>query len=479
MEKELLDQINHSEDRLWSYDRDLICTVVNRNMSEDFKTAFGYVLKPGDYILENVPEPLNSMWVERYELALQGEKVEFEDQFDIRGVSSYVKVVLVPIIEDERVVGAACTSRDITERRLAELKVIQNEAYLIAQIENTSDAIWSVDRNYNLLTINTAMTVGYEQAIGVRLSVGDNIVESTPERQGVKKMWKGWYDRALRGEHFKELQTFDYGGETAYVELSFNPIRIASEVAGVACFGKSITELKSSELALKKSLESKDRFFSIVAHDLRGPVGNIRELIKILSAKGMKLSASQEQELIKHLRSASENVYELLDNLLSWAMSQQKMVAVDQKEMVVLEVAEDSIKNYRPSAESKMIATQIDIAPDLMVTADQRSLQSTISNLYNNAIKFTDELGTIKITAVRQEGEILFQIEDTGVGMSPQTMEGLFDESNISSLPGTKKELGTGLGLLLCQEFVKLNKGRIWVKSIEGKGSSFFFTIPD
>ncbi|MCV9386733.1 sensor histidine kinase [Reichenbachiella ulvae] len=477
--KHLINQINLSNDRLWSYDRDLKCTVVNERMSLDYKIAFGEALKPGMHLLKNVPEPLYSQWLHRYQLAFEGEVQVFVDTFQIEGVPTHVQVTIVPIIEEGEVIGAACTSHDITEQRNAELQVLQNQAYLTAQIENTSSSIWSVDRNYKLLIANSVMTNSFEHLFGARLYPGVDILESFSVRPKEERdNWKKRYDRALKGERFTVKDDFDFGGEFLYTETSFNPIEIEGEIVGVACFGRNITDSVLAEMALKKEIEIKNKFFSIVAHDLKGPAGNIIELVKILNSKALKLSDDQRQEILGHLATASEDVYELLDKLLAWALSQQNMLAIDKETLDVRDVVEESIKAYRPSADSKIITTKIKIKEGLKVFVDKRAFSSTIANLYNNAIKFTREMGEITISAIEESDHFLLTVKDNGVGMEEETASRIFDEASMMSNPGTKQEKGTGLGLILCQEFVKLNGGEIWVKSEQGKGSEFNFTIP-
>lgn len=447
-------------------------------MSRDYELAFGIRLEPGVSILANVPEPLYTTWKERYSRAIQGELLVFEDRFEIEGIPTYVQVSVFPIIEDGEVIGAACTSRDITQSKMAQKQLIEHEAYLVAQVENTYDAIWSVDRDFRILVINTAMREGFKGAFGVCLEVGDDIVRAVPDDGDMREKWSERYRRALSGESFSITEGFQYLENPAYIEVSFNPIRVEGLIVGVACFGRNITAIRNSEIALKKEVEVKDKFFSIIAHDLKSPVGNIRELIKILNSPELKLSADQRGLILGQLEEASENVYELLDKLLSWSLSQQKMMVVNRELLNLSEIVEESVKPYRTSAESKAIDTVLKVDDGLEVMADKRSIISTIANLYSNAIKFTEELGEIRVEVLDRQEDFMISVSDSGVGMDADTAGSLFNESEMLTKPGTKHERGTGLGLLLCNEFVKLNGGEIWVESTLGEGSTFFFTIP-
>ncbi|WP_109830876.1 PAS domain-containing sensor histidine kinase [Reichenbachiella versicolor] len=473
--KALIDQINHSKDRLWSFDRNLICTVTNNLMANDYKTAFGIKLEPGVSVLQNVPEPIYSVWYERYTSVINGELQTFQEYFQIEGVPSYVEVTIVPIEEDGEVIGGVCTSRDVTKRVQAQMSWHKSEAQLVAQFENTKDSIWSVDADYCLLTMNSILYQNFKIAFGVDLTVGDCIIDLIPEP--LRTLWKSRYDRALKGENFQEIDHFEIENIPQYVEVLFNPIKVEDQIIGVACFTKDITAIKISELEAKEASDTKDRLFSIIGHDLKGPVGNIREMAKLLESNGGSFDQDTSLNMIRHIRESSEKVFTLLENLLNWSLTLQGKFKLDKKELDAEALIAESIAPYKEVAKSKKIDTQIDVVKGLMVNGDLRALSSILSNLFSNAIKFTLPGGEVEMSIKKDSEGIVFAVKDNGQGMSNERLESIIN-NEARSTEGTGNERGTGLGLSLCKEFVRLHDGQFWAESKEGEGSTFYFKIP-
>lgn len=473
-QKDLLAQLEHTNDRLWSYDPDLKCTFVNRNMSDDYLKAFGYRLVPGMSILHNVPEPLLSVWDERYRRALKGIKYTIVDRFEIEGVPEYVEVSLNPVIENDQVISVACSSKDISFSKRVEIQLKQSEANLNAQIENTSESIWSVNERYEMVTMNSTFHTEFNEAFRCNLKIGDPVIRYLPK--SIKEVWKKRYDRALAGERFKEVDTFQLSGKTRYIEISYNPVNIEGKNVGVACFTKDITDLKTSALELKEAVDTRDKFFSIIAHDLRGPIANIHQLAQILKLSEGNLD--QHKLTIEMLANSSGSVYTLLDNLLNWALSQQGIIELKKQTLNLKELIEEGIAPYKLNANLKKLNIEVPVDDRIKVAADRPTVSTIISNLFNNATKYTPEKGMIRISAKGNGKNVYIYIKDSGVGMPQEKVEAILEESTIESTPGTKAEKGTGLGLTLCKEFVRLNGGKFTVESEEGKGSSFGFSLP-
>ncbi|MEO9966291.1 MAG: PAS domain-containing sensor histidine kinase [Reichenbachiella sp.] len=472
-QKDLLAQLEHTNDRLWSFDPDLNCTFTNTNMSEDFYHAFGIRLAPGVCVLQNVPEPLRTFWNERYQRALAGEKFGLVEHFEIEGVPEYVEVSFNPVIEDDMVTGVACSSKDISKTKRAEIQLKQSEANLYAQIENTSDSIWSVNRKYEMVTMNSVFQKEFSQAFRCDLKIKDRIISYLP--RSLKTVWRGRYDRALSGERFEVVDKFEYDDKARYVEISYNPVQIEGKIVGVTCFTRDITALKTSELELKKAVDTRDKFFSIIAHDLRGPIANIHQLAQVLKLNESEMK--KNNEALEMLANSAGSVHKLLENLLNWALSQQGIIELKQQTLNLGDLINEGIAPYRLSAELKNLTVDVDIEADLSVRADKPTATSIIANLFNNATKYTPEKGNIRISASAHGKAIAVKIEDNGVGMSADKVAAILAEQGVESTPGTQAEKGTGLGLTLCKEFVRLNNGKFALKSTEGNGSCFEFTL--
>lgn len=473
-QKDLIAQLEHTNDRLWSYDRALNCTYVNSNMSEDFLKAFGRRLEIGTSVLDNVPEPIRSVWEERYNRALSGERFTIVDHFEIEGVPEYVEVSFNPIRENGEVMSVACSSKDISVGKRAELKLKQSEANLYAQIENTTDSIWSVSDQYAIVTMNSVFNREFNRVFRCDLQLGDVIINYLPEPY--RTIWKERYDRSLAGEKFEIVETHEFEEPATHISIAYNPVLVEGKIVGVACFTRDITALKDSEVELKNALGSRDKLFSVIAHDLRGPIANILQLTKLL--KMQKGDIEVHQNALNLLANSSASVYRLLDNLLNWALSQQGIIELKPERHPLKKLVHSAIEAYQINANLKRLKVNVEIDPDIYVFADQSTFSSVIANLFNNAIKYTSEGGSIGLDAIPNDKEVTIQIKDTGIGMSKEQIELILQKDSLKSTLGTKHEKGTGLGLVLSKEFIKLNKGKFNIRSEKGKGSVFEFTLP-
>lgn len=235
-------------------------------------------------------------------------------------------------------------------------------------------------------------------------------------------------------------------------------------------------ELKRSEQKLKELNATKDKFFSIIAHDLKNPFNIILGLTDLLSEDYESFSDSDKKELLSELNLSSKTTYTLLENLLTWALSQQGRIEVKKEELNLAELAQASVSPYTPNSRKKNIDIEIDVPEDQMIFVDKYTMSFMIGNIVNNAVKFTPEGGSINIASKSDSEWIELLIRDTGVGMSEKQINKLFRIEESNSTLGTNNEKGTGLGLILCKEFIKKNGGDIRVESEIGKGSIFIIT---
>ena len=235
----------------------------------------------------------------------------------------------------------------------------------------------------------------------------------------------------------------------------------------------TITIMKNREL--KKLHVVKDKIFSLVAHDLRSPMGALATTLKL--AEKNRLDPETQAQLFKDISNRVDNTFSLLDNLLRWAKSQMKgMVSTP----VYFDVQEESFtvtNALQYVAENKGITIDNHIEKH-QVYADRDMFAVVVRNLTANALKFTFGNGTITLDSELSDGMLVVSVKDTGIGMSQEVQEKLFQLSEIKSRRGTNNESGTGLGLVLSADFVKANGGRIWFTSVQGKGSTFFFSVP-
>ena len=236
---------------------------------------------------------------------------------------------------------------------------------------------------------------------------------------------------------------------------------------------KEVLEQQAVQLLL--SNQQKDKLFSVVAHDLRGPLDALKGLLDFLKEK--KLSEPEIGGMMAELRRHVDSSAELVSNLLYWASNQLNGPVVTPVLLPVDEVVQETSTLFAQSAREKEVLLRNDISPLLVGYADKDVMQVVLRNLISNAIKFSESGGLVSVHGVRKAAEIEICVTDTGIGMTKDELERIRRKESFTSY-GTANEKGTGLGILLCHEFAEANKGKFYVESEWGKGSRCYFTIP-
>jgi signal transduction histidine kinase len=230
--------------------------------------------------------------------------------------------------------------------------------------------------------------------------------------------------------------------------------------------------------ALAQANRLKDNMFSIIAHDLRGPMGTLKGLLEFLDADTAREDQEGYEKLLGTIKNSASSTYTLLENLLTWARQQKQEIRFEPKAANLSSLVGEIIQLKLPAAEKKRIRLSKNIDRELQCTFDQQMIRLVMRNLVDNAIKFTPEGGTIDIRGELKEGEVQLAVADSGVGISREVKARLFDQYHLYSSKGTNNEGGSGLGLKLCHEFVRKHEGEIIVESESGKGSKFIVTLP-
>ncbi|MEE8442041.1 MAG: hybrid sensor histidine kinase/response regulator [Spirochaetia bacterium] len=236
--------------------------------------------------------------------------------------------------------------------------------------------------------------------------------------------------------------------------------------------------IKRQKEELNRLNATKDRFFSIIAHDLRGPFMGLLGALELLRDSGSDLDENATHELIVNLYETSERTYHLLENLLEWARSQQRSVKVAPELLAVGELVRETVDLFQSSADQKNIKMSVILPDNLTAYADRNMINTVVRNLVNNAVKFTQRGGSVSVTGTRRGELVEVTVADTGVGMEPSETKDLFSPAAHRSRPGTDGERGSGLGLLLAHEYVIRNQGTLTVESRPGEGSRFTFLVP-
>jgi signal transduction histidine kinase len=230
---------------------------------------------------------------------------------------------------------------------------------------------------------------------------------------------------------------------------------------------------------LQKLNTNKDRFFSSLAHDLKTPFNAILNLTQILKEDADNLDQADIKELAQDIHATSEQAYKLMDNLLQWSLFETGAMRYQPAPLSLQEIAVNVTSLLRPLASTKGVHLCIASSEDVLVYADRQMVHSILQNLVTNAIKFTPAGGKVSISFVASDNNAVVTVADTGVGMNEAQMQRIFSDGYVCpSTKGTAGEMGTGLGLLLCRQFVEQNGGRIRVMSELNKGTTFTFTLP-
>jgi len=224
---------------------------------------------------------------------------------------------------------------------------------------------------------------------------------------------------------------------------------------------------------------TKDKFFSIIAHDIKNPFNAILGFTSLLEANFTEWTDEMKLEIINMIHSSSKNLYQLLENLLQWSRSQRGIIEFKPERIELKVLLHSVIDLMKVTAEAKNIELTV-ILPknELTITADRQMLDTILRNLIGNALKFTNRGGKVQVKVEAIVGFVMIKITDNGVGMQSALLQNLFRIDANFTTPGTNNEIGTGLGLILVKEFVEKHGGEIRVESIVGQGSVFYFTLP-
>ena len=240
----------------------------------------------------------------------------------------------------------------------------------------------------------------------------------------------------------------------------------------------SLIELRKSEEKLKELNATKDRLFSIIGHDLRGPISSFKLIIDMMIDDCDLSDSVTLMGILQGIQKSAGSTYDLLENLLAWARSQQNEIVFSPEKIALDEVVSKTIDLLSNICKDKEIVINNYVTESTTVYADKNMLMTVLRNLISNAIKFTPKGKQIQVFANRTQNEHLITVKDNGTGIKPENLGKLFKITEHLTTYGTNGEKGSGLGLLLCKDLIGKHNGNIWVESELGKGSTFIFTLP-
>lgn len=378
------------------------------------------------------------------------------------------------LIDDYQCVLTAMDVKNV--RKLKELELRFRKLF-----ETSLDGIILLNADNGIVldmnhVISELLQINQEELLGKKIwniGVFKSIVDSEDTFFRLKqKSDIQFYTLKLNNEKAIEVEvvsnTFQYDGKK---EIQCN-IRDISERRRIE------KELEQNKARLEELNTSKDKFFSIISHDLRSPFNCIIGFCELMINKIDHKDYKGIEEYADKIQKSSWHAMDLLTNLIEWSKSQSGKMEFKPEVFYLKDLVDEVVQFTSGPAEQKGIMVSYNIVDDLIIEADKAMLNTILRNLISNSIKFTNPKGFIYITAVQNPSETLISVLDNGVGMPPEKTDKLFKIEESKSTKGTFDEKGTGLGLLLCKEFVCQHGGEIWVESIVDMGSRFNFTIP-
>lgn len=267
-------------------------------------------------------------------------------------------------------------------------------------------------------------------------------------------------------------------GAADYLTKPFNAAELTARVENQVKYILSQRKLKHANMRLTKILAMKDRLFSIIGHDLRGPISSMHNLLEIVLNETSNLKNESLNHIISLGLQSTNETLTLLENLLYWAKAEQGDIPFSPRYLVVSDLVYATLNLLQTQIEDKNLNISTTFENNITLYADENMLKTIFRNIISNAIKFSHLGGTIFLKAYVVDGRVEFRIEDQGVGISDVNLKKILNPSEHITTFGTKNEKGSGLGLMLCVDFIKKHNGFISVESKLGKGSSFLFSLP-
>ena len=353
----------------------------------------------------------------------------------------------------------------------------------LSRLLNKHNAImYLVDpESFKILDANEAAQkfYGYSQSEFLNMKITDlNILDEDKIRDEIDKSF-------ARNEGYFVFKHRLKSGEIRDVEIRAVPVEydegknvFFAVVHDITQRLKALNDLKFSEKRQKELNATKDKFFSIIAHDLKNPLGSFKQLVETITNEYETMETEDMRELLVAIRDLSQHTYDLLENLLTWSRAQRGQIEYNPVRVDLSFLAYNTVSLLQIPAKEKEIKIIQEIPKDTYVMADANMITTVFRNLVSNAVKFTPESGVISIHVTVEEKYIRVGIKDTGVGIAEDDLNKLFRIDVQYTTPGTNNEKGTGLGLILCHEFVSRNGGKIWVESKIDSGTEFIFTLP-
>jgi len=377
-----------------------------------------------------------------------------------------------------------CTYKDITEQRIIDFALRKSEDRLRLALEAADLGTWDWDLESGKVyhSLRHDQIFGYEE-LQSEWSVDIALNHVFPEDRAIFQ--HGNEKARITGEMLMDFRIVRTDGSIHWInsrgrthyDRKGKPVRIIGVVADITERKTTERALEENEKQLRELVATKDKLFSIIAHDLKSPFTSIIGFSDMLIEKIQRKAYDDIEEYATIIQKSSWRAMDLLTNLFDWSRLQTGKMNFNPGTFDIVKTIKEVISLYNDTALHKSISISSYIPESFNVNADEPMIGTVLRNLLSNAIKFTNPGGHINISAFQSDSEYIVEITDDGIGMNSSVIEKLFINGSYS-IKGTNGEEGTGLGLILCKEFILKHNGRIWAESEPGKGSKFTFTLP-
>jgi PAS domain S-box-containing protein len=414
----------------------------------------------------------------------KGEPYDIELPFtSLKGKKIWIRTFAKPVIEKGQVVQIIGYMMDITKQKRAENALRASESKFRSLVEQASEILFLHNLEGKIVDVNQAAVrqTGYSREELLKLSVYD-IDPDADKRKDKINFWDALKnsDKSIIETRHKRKDGSIYIAEVTLGKIFFDNEYYILALARDISERKRIEEeiLKSRENLIKMNAE-KDKFFSIIAHDLRTPFTAFLGYTELIAEELHTMTLDEIQNMINIIRKSAANLYGLLENLLQWSRLRRGITVLKPERFNVLSAVKKSIDLAAEAAQNKEIEIIYDIPEKVEVFADIHMFETIVRNLVSNSVKFTNRKGKIFISAYKNNhGKVEISVKDTGIGIEKNMLGNLFSLDGKINRKGTEGELSTGLGLILCKEFIDKHNESINVESEPDKGSTFSFTLP-
>jgi len=405
--------------------------------------------------------------------------LDFIHSLEVNNEIKYLetKLSLVKSIDNEPI-AIFIILRDATQKIKIQEALKQSEQKFRELYNSATDGILLVDNQGKIVDANPASEkiFGLSPKYLKKLSLENFFPITFPSPMLFKEF--------ISSKEKIEIPIIQADGNTIYAQISVAKLKQMHQsymliIRDITKLIKTQEQLKKYSEKLEISNNSKAKLFSIIAHDLRGPIGNLKAMIELILENPISFNINEIKDILTELKNSSVSTYELLENLLYWSRAQLNQIEYNPKNFDISIIIEQTINILTHMAKQKNIEIINKIqAKKHFVKADIEMVKIILRNLISNAIKFTPKGGKISLLNFEDKNSVIISVKDTGIGIAYDKLSKIFENDNFYTTYGTENEKGTGIGLQIVKEFVAINKGKLWVESELGKGTTFYFSLP-